>query len=319
MGGRAGMRPVELVAELAYPARAELGEGPVWDDLTQALVWVDIMAGRVHRLDWRSGFHRVLDVGVSVGAVGLRRIQPGSSKGPGLDAGLVLAVADGFALSGPISGPEPLAELSLERLAEPSVDTSAVRFNEGKVDPEGRWCAGTMSWDESEPVGALYLLHPSGSVQRLVDGVTVSNGMDWSEDGRTFYYVDSATGRVDAFDRDPETGALSARRLVVEIARQDGIPDGMTLDAEGCIWVALWRGAAVRRYTPDGRLDRVLALPATKVTSMAFGGPGLDELFVTTARIMQSGRALAAEPRAGDVFWCRPGTSGRPPFRYGAT
>lgn len=307
-------------AEIALPSRAELGEGPTWDERTQSLIWVDIVAGKVHRFRPDLGTDVAAETGTSVGSVGLRT-----------GGGLVLALADGLALASADQVRAALPEdarpslpggrhagtaLGYERVPGLAIADGAVRFNEGKADPEGRFLAGTMHWDERDPLGTLYQLAPDGQVSPLLGSLTVANGMDFSDDRRTLYYIDSVTGGVDAFDRDQETGRLSGRRRVAGVPRSDGLPDGMTLDAEGCLWVAVWGAGEIRRFSPGGRLIGVVEVPARQVTSVAFGGAHLDELFITTARIGQSQRALAAQPRAGDIFWLQPGVSGRPWPRF---
>ncbi|HXW82755.1 MAG TPA: SMP-30/gluconolactonase/LRE family protein, partial [Acidimicrobiales bacterium] len=191
-----------------------------------------------------------------------------------------------------------------------------VRFNEGKVGPEGRFVAGTMDWHEQEALGKLYQLGPDGAVTTLLDGVAISNGLDATDDGKALFYIDTPLGGVDVFERDPATGALSGRRRFVDVPAADGAPDGMTLDAEGCIWVALWGGGQVRRFDPSGRLIAAVEVPARQVSSVAFGGDHLDELFITTARVGQPQAALSGQPRAGDLFWCSPGVTGRPWPRF---
>lgn len=306
--------------EVALPSRAELGEGPTWDDRTQSLLWVDVVAGKLHRFRPDLGTDVAAEVGSPLGSIGLRAA-----------GGLVLALSDGLALASAGQVREALPEdaqrpapggrdagtaLGYERVPGFAVDGGTVRFNDGKADPEGRFLAGTMHWTERQPLGVLYQLEPDGQIGRLLEDVTVSNGLDFSDDRRTLYYIDSARGSVDAFDRDPETGRLSGRRQVATVPRSDGVPDGMTLDGEGCLWVAVWGGGQVRRFSPDGRLIGVVEVPAKQVTSAAFGGASLDELFITTARIGQSGQALAGQPRAGDLFWVQPGVSGRPWPRF---
>lgn len=307
-------------AEIALPARAELGEGPTWDSETQSLIWVDIVAGKVHRFRPDRGIDVEAETGTSVGSVGLRA---GGGLVLALAGGLALASADQVRVALPEGARQPMpagrhagVALEYERVPGLEIEGGKVRFNEGKADPEGRFLAGTMHWEEREPLGSLYQLAPDGRVAALLDGITVANGLDFTDDRRTMYYIDSKTGGVDAFDRDPETGRLSGRRRVADIPSAEGIPDGMTLDAEGCLWVAVWGGGEVRRFAPDGRLIGVVEVPARQVTSAAFGGQHLDELFITTARIGQSQRALAAQPRAGDIFWLQPGPAGRPWPRF---
>jgi sugar lactone lactonase YvrE len=281
-----------LQADLELDLRCALGEGPVWDDRAGDLVFVDILAGRVHRYDPARGSRRDYDVGAPVGAAVPRE-----------DAGLVLAVRDGFATLDPASG-------AVERLARIALGPGEQRMNDAKADPAGRFWAGTLCDDGVRGGAALYRLEADGTVVRALAGVTVSNGLAWSADGRTMYYVDTPTGGVDAFAFDAGSGTLGDRRRVVDVTR--GVPDGMTVDADGCLWVALFGGGAVHRYTPDGDLDRVIELPVSLVTSCAFGGAGLDVLYITTA----SHRLTGPEPLAGALFSCRPGPRGLPSARY---
>ncbi len=266
-------------------ARAELGECPVWDG--DRLVWVDVHAGLVHRGD------AVLAVGQPVGAVA-----------PRTGGGLALALRDGFALL------DADGE-SLELVAAVESDRPHNRMNDGRCDPAGRFWAGTMRQPAGGREGALYRLDADLEATRMIEGVGISNGLDWSPDAATMYYVDTLVRRVDAFDFDLAGGALDNRRPLIEIAPQDGAPDGLTVDAEGCLWLALWGGSALRRYAPDGTLEREVRLPVSRVTSCAFGGPDLRDLYVTSARRGLSSRQLQAEPLAGSVFRLRPGVAGR--------
>ena len=285
----------ELEAEVAVSAQCQLGEGPVWDPDRGLLWWVDLLAGSVHAIDPSTGARTRFDAGDAVGAVGLTR-----------GGGLVLALADSFALAG-ADGQD------LTRVPGFSIDRTALRFNDGKPDPWGNFIAGTMAWDESgNPPGSLYRLAPDGVVTELFGDVGLSNGLDWNDDQNLFYYSDTNIGRVDVFDTDPDTGALSGRRPFVTVPE----PDGLTLDAEGCVWLALWGSGELRRYTPDGRLDTVVRLPAWQVTSAAFGGPDLGTLFITTAREGLTPAEQAEQPQAGDIFACTPGVTGRPPFLF---
>jgi sugar lactone lactonase YvrE len=286
-----------LEPEVAVPAQCQLGEGPVWDPDRGLLWWVDILAGHVHAVDPATGARTRFDAGDPVGTVGLTR-----------GGRLVLALVDGFALAGPDGQ-------NLTRIPGFSIDRTSVRFNDGKPDPWGNFIAGTMSWDESgNPPGSLYRLSPDGTVTEVFGDVGLSNGLDWTDDRKLFYYSDTVIGRVDVFDTDPETGALSGRREFVTVAQ----PDGLTLDAEGCVWLALWGSSELRRYTPDGRLDTVVRLPAWQVTSAAFGGPDLSTLYITTAWEGLTPAERAEQPHAGDIFACTPGVPGRPPYLFDA-
>ena len=278
--------------EVVVAAGAELGEGPIWDSRTNRLVWVDILARRIHLTDVRTGASEVIEVPLHVGAVA-----------PRAAGGFVAALQDGFWVvgDGPAHRITPVAE------ARPGL-----RFNDGKCDPAGRFWAGTMAYDQSSGAAALYRLDSNGRATLMLDGVTISNGLAWSLDGRTMYYIDTPTQRIDAFSFMPATGEISERRPVIRIPAEVGAPDGMTIDAEGGLWVALWGGAAVHRYL-DGRLDQVINLPVGQPTSCTFGGEDLDELYVTSAWEGLSVKERKAQPLAGALFRVRPGVRGLPP------
>jgi sugar lactone lactonase YvrE len=287
-------------AEPVLELGTTLGEGPVWDDREQRLVFVDILGERVHWFRPGPETHSSFATGGPVGAAVLTEA-----------GGVVMARHDCFVHAGP--GGE--AQTVVEGFR---VDGAAVRFNDGKVDPWGRFVAGTMDWKEDAPLGSLYMLWPDGRVTTLLGDVTVSNGLAWSADGRTLYYIDSPTHRVDAFDVGRGDGALSGRRTVVEVGKP--FPDGMAIDDEGCLWVALWDAGAVRRYAPDGRLLEVVDVPGGgHVSSVAFGGPGLSTLYITTARVNLSEAELARAPHAGDLFALEVPVTGPAPFRFGAS
>jgi sugar lactone lactonase YvrE len=285
-------------AELLVDARASLGEGPVWDDREGCLWWVDILGETVHRTDPASGHDEVLPIGRMPGAVGLRD-----------SGGLVAAVRDGFGALEPVTG-------RFEILVPVEADDQTTRMNDGKVDPAGRFWAGTTDMDHRPGVGTLYRLDPDLRVSPMLHDVTISNGIDWSLDGRTMYFIDTPTRRVDAFAFDRAGGTIANRRPAVAIREGAGNPDGMTLDAEGYLWVALWGGSAVERYAPDGRLDMRVEVPAEQASSCVFGGPDLDLLFITTARKGFPAGGRPDQPEAGGLFVGRPGPRGRPAFRF---
>ncbi|MDA8290588.1 MAG: SMP-30/gluconolactonase/LRE family protein [Actinomycetota bacterium] len=294
------MTVAEIGAERVLGAGCYLGEGPVWDDRDGTLLFVDIEAGVVHRYDPSSGRDERFEVGGAVGSVGLRA-----------DGGLVIARGEGFVCSDRSCG-------ALDRVPGFSIDTATVRFNDGEVDPWGRFVVGTMDRGHSSPLGSLYRLDVDGSVDVLVTGVTISNGLAWSADRARLYYVDSPTGSVDVFDVDPGTGEMGGRRGAFAVPGDLGMPDGLTLDAEGCLWVACFGGGRVCRFTPRGELDTVVRLPVSCVTSVAFGGSRLADLYVTTAQEGLDDGQLAAEPYAGDLFVVSPGVTGLAPARFGA-
>ncbi|GAA4444778.1 hypothetical protein GCM10023148_51750 [Actinokineospora soli] len=183
------------------------------------------------------------------------------------------------------------------------------RFNDGKCDPAGRFLAGTIA---PEGEAALHRLDPDLTTTELLSGLTVSNGLAWSPDGATLYHADTPTHRIDAYAYDVASGSLGPRRSLVEIPDHQGAPDGMTVDADGCVWVALWGGGAVHRYTPDGRLDRRIETPVAKPSSVAFGGPGLTTLFITSA----GGPSDPGNPLGGALFAVDPGVTGLPAHRF---
>lgn len=287
--------------ELVSDARATIGEGPIWDDRSQRLHWVDIPAGLVHRFAPADGSDSPLDLGQPVGCVGLGEYD-----------GLVAAVRDGFALvEAGCDAPS--------RLIEVKHRGPGIRMNDGRCDPAGRFWAASMAWDHARQAGSLYRLAADGEalgVTRVLDGLTIANGLDWSPDGSLLYYIDSDTQRVDVFDFDADRGALHGRRPFVRVRVADGQPDGMVVDAEGCVWVALFGGGRVRRYTPGGQIDLEIALPVSLVTSLTFGGPELADVYITTARHRLTDEERARQTHAGSLFVCRPGPTGKAAHRF---
>jgi sugar lactone lactonase YvrE len=284
--------------ELVVDGHAHLAESPVWDERTGRLVWVDLLGGIVHLTDIAIGADVAIPVGQMVGAVALCE-----------DHRLLIAIEDGFALLDP--GRE-----RVEVIAPVLRNRPGLRMNDGKVDPSGRFWAGSMAIDEHAGAGTLYRLDPDRSVTPMLDGLTIPNGLDWSADHGTMFHIDTTTSRVDRFDYDDVAGTISGRSPVVSIEPDRGYPDGMTLDAEGFLWVALFDGWGVHRYAPDGRLDRRIEVPAAQCTSVAFGGPDYDELFITTGQEGFPAGGHADQPHAGGIFRRRPGVRGRPPNRF---
>jgi sugar lactone lactonase YvrE len=290
MPGGAG--PWTVALELG----SELTERPVWDEREQRLVWVDIPAGDVHRLA-PDGNDTSVHVGAPLGAAGLRR-----------HGGLICASAGRlvFLDDSNMHDRDPIdAELAPN-----------VRFNDGACDPTGRFLVGTTSLDGRREQGHLFSVWPDGRIDVLLDGITESNGLCWSLDGSTFYYVDSGEPCVRAYAYDPETGRLGRRVDLIQIAETDGEPDGLAIDAEGAIWVALWNGAAVRRYGPDGRLLAHLPMPTSRPTCPGFGGERLDRLYVTTAWEGMTQAERSRESWAGHILMADPGVSGHLTHRF---
>jgi sugar lactone lactonase YvrE len=205
----------------------------------------------------------------------------------------------------------------LEMIAEVEADNPDNRMNDGKCDGAGRFWAGTMGFEPIPGAGALYRLDADRNVTTVLENVTISNGLGWSPDDATMYYIDSSTNRIDAFDYDTETGKIRNRRRLIEVPQEQGMPDGMTVDAEGFLWVALWGGCSVRRYAPDGTPDLVVELPASQITCPTFGGKDLSELYVTSATQGLLEEELQEQPYAGALFCCRPGVAGMPAHAFG--
>jgi sugar lactone lactonase YvrE len=261
--------------DVAVRAEAALGEGPTWDAAGNRLLWIDILGARLHTYDPATGRRTVRVLDQHIGAVK-----------PRAGGGLVLNLRDGVAVLD--------TDGTFRWLHHEPVPGR--RANDAAVAPDGSLWAGTMRYDEAPGGGTLSRLTADGTHTTVLDDVAVSNGTGWSPDGRLMYYVDSPTRRVDVFDH--EDGRITDRRTFVEIEDGAGFPDGLTVDADGCVWVALWDGAAVRRYTPEGVLDRVVSLPVPRVTACAFGGPDLTDLYVTTARV----GLTAPHPVAGSLL-----------------
>jgi L-arabinonolactonase len=267
-----------------------VGEGPRWNVAEQALYWVDIEGHAIWRYHPADGRLERWDLGLPVGALAFRA-----------GGGLVLATRDGFAFWDP-------AAPTLRFIADPEADRPDNRFNDAGVDPRGRFWAGTMGG--GDPVGNLYRLDPDGAVTRMETGVRTSNGIGWSPDGRLMYYTDSEAKVIYAYDYDPARGAIANRRDFISTPDEAGVPDGLAVDVEGYIWSARWDGWKITRYDPAGRAVREIRLPVARVTSCAFGGADLDELYITSAWSGLTADARRAQPAAGDVFRLRPGVRG---------
>jgi sugar lactone lactonase YvrE len=273
-------------AERLTDAVAYHGEGPVWSDRWGGLRWVDMLAGDVLSL-------------AADGTIGRRHVgDVVAALRPRTGGGAVLAVERGFALED--------AEGAVTTLP-PVWSDGGVRMNEGGCDPDGRFYCGSMAYDRHPGGGALYRLDPDGSVHRVMGGVTISNGLEWSPDGSVAYYADTATHCVDVLDQ-AAGGCLTGRRPFLRLAA-DQRPDGLTVDAEGGIWVALNGSGVVHRYTPEGTLDAVVEVPTAQVTACTFGGEGLDQLYVTTSR---EGMGPDDDPLAGSLFVADVAVRGRP-------
>lgn len=289
-----------ITCELEFDAKAKLGEGPCWDERNGLLYWVDIERYELHIYNPATKTDRAINVGQHIGAAVVRKA-----------GGLVIALREGFYFLDPDTE-------QMTPIADPEADKPDNRFNDGKCDPAGRFWAGTLYLPETEPeLGALYCLDTDLRVQRKAEKVSISNGLAWSADERTMYYIDSPTRQCVAFDYEKASGAISNRRVVVEIPEGEGWPDGMTIDAEGMLWIALWDGWQVRRYNPhSGALLDVIQVPVARPTSAVFGGENLDTLYITSASTRLSAEALMEQPLAGGIFRAKPGVRGTPTIKF---
>jgi xylono-1,5-lactonase len=285
------------VPEPIAAVEAQLGEGPIWVERDQALWWVDIKGPAIFRWSETTGLDRW--------APPLRVC----SLAPAVQGGFVAGTERGFMWVDPAAG-------RYDPIADPERHLPDNRFNDGKVDRAGRFWAGTMDDREEESRGTLYRLDPGLSWAAVDGGYMVTNGPAFSPDGRTLYHTDSARQLIYSFDLG-ETGEATGRRVFARFGERDGYPDGMTVDAEGCLWVAFWGGWCVRRLSPAGEVLQSIELPVERPTSCAFGGAQLDRLFVTSARVGLDEKALALQPLAGALFMIHVSVRGIPERLFG--
>ena len=294
---------MSLTAELLLQTNAKLGEGPVWDQRQQKLYWVDIEGCALHVYDPATRADRAINVGQYIGSVAVRA-----------QGGLVAALKSGFAVFDP-------ATETFTPIADAEAHLPGNRFNDGKCDPAGRFWAGSLFLDEDHGLGKgnLYCLYPDHRVQLKAPGVSISNGLAWSADAQTMYYIDTVAECVVAYDFDNATGDIANPRRVIEVnGKEQGYPDGMTIDAEGMLWIAHWDGGKVRRWNPNtGAVIGEIMLPVSRPTSCVFGGKDFDTLYITSASTRLSPEKLATQPLAGSLFVCRPGVSGLPMDEFG--
>jgi D-xylonolactonase len=283
---------------LLLDAKADLGEGPLWSKRDQAIYWTDIKVGKLNRYRLADGATHSWTMPDMIGWVVERQNKPG------FVAGLAHAVVEVTL--------EPFA-ITHRRAIE--ADQPANRLNDAKVDAKGRVWFGTMHSPEQTNSGAFYRLDPDFSVQEVDRGYVVANGPAFSPDGAAVYHTDSAAREVYRFDVRAD-GSLANKRVFARFTEEEGYPDGMTTDREGCLWVAHWGGWRITRFRPDGTRDRAVPMPVSQVTSCTFGGDGLDRLFVTSARIGLTEAQLAKEPLAGGLFEIDPGTTGLPTRQF---
>lgn len=290
---------ISIQSECVFSGGAVLAEGPVWDDQTQTLFWLDIERGRICRFDPASQSNQEWLLGTRVG--------------------FAVKTDQGDLLAGTQEG---LVRFSCETgrsspYANPEAGLPNNRFNDGKCDHEGRLWAGTMCIDESVTGGSLYRVDVNGELSNHASPVAISNGLAWSGDRRLMYYIDSPTRCVDVFDYDADSGTPSNRRTAIALPEGIGYPDGMTIDAEDKLWVALWEGWGVGRFDPNtGEMLAKIEVPVACVTSCCFGGPHFEELYITTASRDLTDENRGKQPDAGGLFLARPGVAGTPSVRF---
>ena len=284
--------------ELVLDLHCDIGESPIWDADTSTLTLIDQTPGRVFRFDPGSGALSRFEVGHELGAAI-----------PRISGGFVFTSQNGLRIVRKDSGPGSL----LVAIDEENADT---RLNDAKCDRVGRLWTGTFSRSFARKASALYRVDTDLNLTTVVREVSISNGIAWSPDGSRMYYADTATYGVDVFDYNMATGDLSNRRRFAEIDRADGIPDGMTIDSEGHLWVALYLGGAIRCYDPDGTWVGTIQLPVVGVTSCAFGGPDLRDLYITSAAHLAGRRERPRSPLDGALFRCRLETPGLPEPKF---
>ena len=291
---------MDSAVELLVDQHALVGEGPLWDEEEQVLYWVDILSSKLFIYDPATGENETIDIGQHVGTVVTRA-----------SGGLMLAVREGFASF-------DLETRKLTPIANPEAHIPGNRFNDGKCDPAGRFWAGTMAYENPKDSGSLYRLDTDLSVHKIFGGVAISNGIVWSLDHTTMYYIDTLRKNVRAFDYNNDTGDIANERVIIDVPEETGMPDGMAIDGEGMLWVAHYGGARVSRWNPaTGENLEHIPLPVTQVTACAFGGPDLSTLFITSAAQELDAAELERQPLAGGLFAIETPYQGVPSFRFG--
>ena len=293
-----------MQAEIIHAAGATLGEGPAWDAKTQTLYWVDILEKRIHyhRGD-EDGFMQLDDM-------------PGCLA-PCKNGTLLIAARASILELEPFDQTQDRSATTRKTILASISEPANNRFNDGKCDPSGRFLAGTMNMDEKSSTGALYSFDGK-TVTRLLDGVRISNGLAWSQDHKTFYYIDTPTREVKAYDYNIFTGQIENPRVTITVPESLGWPDGMTSDTAGNLWIAMWGGAQITRWNPQtGQLLEQISLPAKNITSCAFGGSNLDELYITSARLGLDNVDLTEYRYSGSLMRVKTKVKGMPAYEFG--
>ena len=295
MINKTSLQPVVVVEHYCL-----LGEGPVWDAKKQVVCWVDILNGAIHGYAPKNKVHTTILLNQLIGAFAFCN-----------DGNFIAALQNGFAFIDKASG-------EINMIEDPEAHLPGNRFNDGKCDPAGRFWAGTMALTEEAGAGSVYTIEKNVGVTKKINNVSISNGMVWSADHTTLYYIDSPSFKVVAYDYDTTTGHISNERTIITISAADGVPDGMTIDTEGMLWIAHWDGWQVTRWNPaTGEKLFHFTLPVGRVTSCTFGGQSLEDLYITSARVGLTDEALKSQPLAGALFVIpNCGFKGLPAFEF---
>lgn len=294
------MQTTELQTEVVVTHTCTLGEGPLWDPKRKVICWIDILQGEIHEYSPKQKAFKTIQVHQMIGSVALCT-----------DGNFLAALQNGFGFIDRLSG-------EVRMTSDPESHLPNNRFNEGKCDPAGRFFAGTMCLSEDLGAGTLYALEKNLSVTTKIKGVTISNGMAWSSDHKTFYYIDTPTGEVVCYEYDKSTGYIKNKKTVLKVPNEDGFPDGMTIDNEDMLWIAHWDGWQVTRWNPEtGEKLAQIKLPVARVTSCTFGGESYEDLYITTAKKELTEAELQKQPLAGSLFVVKNcGWRGMPAFEF---
>lgn len=292
------MKEDKKAATLLLDVKNQLGEGAFWNYETQSFWWVDIEGRLLNMYDVNNAKHRKINLKERIGTVV-----------PTNDGNAVVALENGIFILN-------LDTEELVLLSNPEEHLENIRLNDGKCDPAGRLWVGSMHLQQIENAASLYRIEHDGTHTQMLDSITISNGIIWSLDEKTMYYIDTHRGNVRAFDYEKATGDITNERVIIEVPDSLGYPDGMTIDEEGMLWIALWSGSCVSRWNPDtGELLETIAVPAKNVTACAFGGENLDKLYITSASIGMNENDSLQYPQAGGVFVADVGVKGvKSPF-----
>ena len=288
----------QITAELELKIKADLGEGAIWNYKTQELYWVDIIGKQLNIYNPLTKKNRSFNTPSAISTV-----VPFTSEVA------IVALVDGIYKINLQSG-------ELRVLSDVEAEMTWNRFNDGKCDPNGNLWVGSMHYDQNKPLASVYRIEENGKTTKMIDSVTISNGIVWTKDSKTMYYIDTPTANIMAYDYDIENSTISNGRVVVKVSEEDGFPDGMAIDENDMLWVGMWNGNAIANYNPKtGKIISKVKVPAHNITSCAFGGENLDILYITTSSLDMTDDEKKKYPLAGSIFKVKPGVKGvKSPF-----